>query len=71
MERTNFQLTLLKFKVHSAVNIIAGKANVPTNICIPLASFVDNNLNLQLDIKINANKCEIILQCKPKNLGLE
>ena len=47
IDSTNFQLTLLKFKVQSDVNIIAGKANVPTNVSIPLAPSVDINLILQ------------------------
>ena len=40
MDKTNFQFTQFKFKVHNAVKIIAGNANVPTNVPNPLASFV-------------------------------
>ena len=46
IENTNFQFTLFKFKVQSAVNIMAGNANVPTNVPNPFASFSENSLNL-------------------------
>ena len=47
IDKTNFQFTQFRFKVHNAVKIIAGKANVPTNVPNPLASFVDKSLNLK------------------------
>ena len=55
IENTKFQFTERKFKVQSAVNIIAGNANVPTNVPIPLASFADNNLNLQKKLRYDSD----------------
>ena len=48
IEKTNFQFTQWKSKVHKAVKIMAGRANVPTNVPNPFASFVDRSLNLKL-----------------------
>ena len=50
IEKTNFQFTQLKFKVHNEVKIIAGRANVPTKVPNPFASFVERSLNLKIRI---------------------
>ena len=57
IDKRKFQLTELKSRLDRFPKIIAGKANVPTNVPMPLDSLVDNSLNLNRNNKeITANE---------------
>ena len=47
IDKRNFQLTAVKSKLQRALKIIAGRANVHTNVSMPFDSTLDNSLNLE------------------------